>query len=306
MMMLSLKPADGVLIAISETDPNLKLYMTPDKDDTDVDTSLENKIKIFTNYLKTDKKTSIKDIREMTESFKEGLETHPNPKLDRKYENATAFVYDSLKHFLQYPASTKLFPVVQRTKPYTIYITGMRGSGKTYFVKQFLKLNRDKSRPVVFISPFPDDESMKGLKDILPFDPDEIEQELGRPVTIEDFPEKAIIVFDDLEGFPKKKMVRLDDLRDKALTMGRHLGLSVISICHNPMEGNRTRTAIRESQYYVLFPQSNPRDISVLLSTYAGYSNSMINEIIQSGSRFVFVNKSAPRYWISSSKVRIL
>lgn len=305
-MMLSLKPNDGVLIAISETDPNLKLYMTPDKEDTDVDTSPENKIKIFTNYLKTDKKTSIKDIREMTESFKAGLETHPNPKLDRKYENATTFVYDSLKHFLQFPPSTKLFPVVQKSKPYTIYITGMRGSGKTYFVKQFLKLNRDKARPVVFISPFPDDESMKGLKDIVPFDIDEIEAELERPFTIDDFPENAIVVMDDLEGFPKKKKIRLDDLRDKALTMGRHLGLSVISICHNPMDGNRTRTAIRESQYYVLFPQSNPRDTKVLLSTYAGYSTGMINEIVQSGSRFVFVNKSAPRYWISSSKVRIL
>lgn len=304
--MLSLKPNDGVLIAISETDPNLKLYMTPDKEDTDVDTSPENKIKIFTNYLKTDKKTSIKDIREMTESFKAGLETHPNPKLDRKYENATTFVYDSLKHFLQFPPSTKLFPVVQKSKPYTIYITGMRGSGKTYFVKQFLKLNRDKARPVVFISPFPDDESMKGLKDIVPFDIDEIEAELERPFTIDDFPENAIVVMDDLEGFPKKKKIRLDDLRDKALTMGRHLGLSVISICHNPMDGNRTRTAIRESQYYVLFPQSNPRDTKVLLSTYAGYSTGMINEIVQSGSRFVFVNKSAPRYWISSSKVRIL
>lgn len=306
MMMLSLKPNDGVLIAISETDPNLKLYMTPDKEDTDVDTSPENKIKIFTNYLKTDKKTSIKDIREMTDSFKAGLETHPNPKLDRKYENATTFVYDSLKHFLQFPPSTKIFPVVQKSKPYTIYITGMRGSGKTYFVKQFLKLNRDKARPVVFISPFPDDESMKGLKDIVPFDIDEIEAELERPFTIEDFPENAIVVMDDLEGFPKKKKIRLDDLRDKALTMGRHLGLSVISICHNPMDGNRTRTAIRESQYYVLFPQSNPRDTKVLLSTYAGYSTGMINEIVQSGSRFVFVNKSAPRYWISSSKVRIL
>lgn len=305
MMMLSLKP-DGVLIAISETDANLKLYMTPDKEDTDVDTSPENKIKIFTNYLKTDKKTSIKDIREMVESFKAGLETHPNPKLDRKYENATTFVHDSLKHFLQFPPSTKLFPVVQKSKPYTIYITGMRGSGKTYFVKQFLKLNRDKARPVVFISPFPDDESMKGLKDIVPFDIDEVEAELERPFTIDDFPENAIVVMDDLEGFSKKKKIRLDDLRDKALTMGRHLGLSVISICHNPMEGNRTRTAIRESQYYVLFPQSNPRDTKVLLSTYAGYSTAMINEIVQSGSRFVFVNKSAPRYWISSSKVRIL
>lgn len=182
----------------------------------------------------------------------------------------------------------------------------MRGSGKTYFVKQFLKLNRDKARPVVFISPFPDDESMKGLKDIVPFDIDEIEAELERPFTIDDFPENAIVVMDDLEGFPKKKKIRLDDLRDKALTMGRHLGLSVISICHNPMDGNRTRTAIRESQYYVLFPQSNPRDTKVLLSTYAGYSTGMINEIVQSGSRFVFVNKSAPRYWISSSKVRIL
>jgi len=305
-MMLSLDPSDGLLIAICETQPNLKIYMKEDKGDADLDTRMENKIKIFTTYLKTDKKTSIKDIKELTDSFEKGLETHPNPKLDRKYENALTFVNDSLKHFLQYPASTKLFPVVPKSKPYTIYITGMRGSGKTYFVKQFLKVNRDKTRPMIFISPFPDDDSMSGLKDVVPFDIDEVEEELERRFTIEDFPEDAIIVFDDLEGFDKKKMTKLDELRDKALTMGRHMGLSVISICHNPMSGNRTKAPIRESQYFVLFPQSNPRDTKVLLSTYAGYNKEMIDEILDSGSRFVFVNKNHPKYWVSSSKVRIL
>ncbi len=305
-MMLSLDPTDGLLIAVSETQPNLKIYMKDDKAETELDCCLDNKVKIFTDYLKTDKKTSIKDIKELTTSFRDGVETHPNPKLDRKYENALTFVNDSLKHFLQYPASTKLFPVVPKSKPYTIYITGMRGSGKTYFVKQFLKLNRDKKRPIIFISPFPDDESMKGLKDVVPFDIDEVEEELERNFTIEDFPENSIVVFDDLEGFGKKKMIKLDDLRDKALTMGRHMGLSVISICHNPMAGNRTKAPIRESQYFVLFPQSNPRDTKVLLSTYAGYNKEMIDEILNSGSRFVFVNKNHPKYWVSSSKVRIL
>ncbi len=306
-MMLSLKSSNGsVPIAFSESTPDLKIYIKDEEPTAELDTDMPNKLKIFKDYLKSDKKTSIKDINELAESYEGGALVHPNPKLDRKYDNAMHFVEDSLKHFLQYPASAKLFPLVPKDKAYTVYITGMRGSGKTYFVKQFLKHNRDKKREVIFISPFLDDDSMKGVKNVIPMDIDEIEEELERPFTVSDFPEDAIIIFDDLEGFSKKKMMKLDDLRDKALTMGRHNGLAVISICHNPMSGNRTKAPIRESQYFVLFPQSNPRDTRVLLSTYGGYTTDMITEILKSGSRFVFVNKNHPKYWVSSTQVRIL
>ena len=303
--MLSLK-SGGTPIAFSESKPDLKIYIKSDENEPELDTTMPNKIKIFKEFLKGDSKTSIKDIHELTTSFEAGALVHPNPKLDRKYDNAVEFVNDSLKHFLQYPESTKLFPLVPKDKAYTVFITGMRGSGKTYFVKQFLKYNRDKKRQVLFISPFLDDESMKGVKDVIPMDIDEIEEELERPFTVSDFPEDAIIIFDDLEGFSKKKMMKLDDLRDKALTMGRHNGLAVISICHNPMSGNRTKAPIRESQYFVLFPQSNPRDTKVLLSTYGGYTIPQVKEILDSKSRFVFVNKNHPKYWISSTQVRIL
>ena len=306
-MMLSLESSNAELIAVSETQPTLKIYMKAETgDQPELDTTKVNKLKIFTDYLKRDKKTSLKDIKELADSFEKGELTHSNPKLDRKYDNAMEFVNESLKHFLQYPSSTKLFPLINKKKEFTLYITGMRGSGKTYFVKQFLKYNRDKDRQVIFISPFLDDSSMNGVKDVIPMDIDEIEDELERPFTVADFPENSIIVYDDLEGFGKKKMAKLDDLRDKTLTMGRHNGLSVISICHNPMSGNRTKAPIRESQYFVLFPQSNPRDTKVLLQTYGGYTSEMIKEILNSGSRFVFVNKSAPRYWISSSQIRLL
>ena len=117
-----------------------------------------------------------------------------------------------------------------------------------------------------------------------------------------------MIVFDDLEGFDKKKGKKFDDLRDACLTIGRHhgtRGLSVISINHNPMENRRTKAPIRESGYFVLFPKTNSRDTKALLKTYVGYTDDQVREVMNSKSRFVFVSKTNPNYWISSSDVRL-
>lgn len=183
----------------------------------------------------------------------------------------------------------------------------MRASGKSYFVREFLKYNKPKDALVILISPFSDDPSLKGMK-YVKFELNELEDMLERPFTVFDFPEDAIVVFDDLEGFDKPTAKRIDELRDACLTVGRHhgkRGLSVISINHNPMENRRTKAPLRESGYFVLFPGTNPRDVKVLLKAYAGYTDEQIREILDTKSRYVFVSKTIPSYWVSSSQVRL-
>lgn len=285
------------------------LFINIEDDSGDsLDTSPEIKLQIFKGYLKQNPKLSMKDINEMIDAFEKGEKIHPNVKLDRKYDDALQFVEESLRKFLTYPEEAKLFPLVNKDKSFSLYVSGMRASGKSYFVREFIKHNRPAKTEVIVISPFEDDDpSLKGIN-YIKFNLDEIEEQLEREFTIFDFPEDAIVVFDDLEGFDKRTQKRVDDLRDKALTIGRHhgkRGLSVICINHNPMEGQRTKQSLRESAYFCVFPGTNPRDTKALLKTYAGYSDAQITEVLNTKSRFVFLSKTIPSYWVSSTQVRL-
>jgi hypothetical protein len=183
----------------------------------------------------------------------------------------------------------------------------MRASGKSYFTREFLKQNKPKDAQIILISPFSDDPSLKGLT-LVKFELNEVEEMLERPFTVFDFPEDAIIVFDDIEGFPKAENKRINEIRDACLTVGRHhgkRGLSVISIVHNPLGGNSTKVPLRESSHFVLFPKSNSRDVKVLLKTYGGYSDDKIREVLNAKSRWVFISKTMPSYWVAERQVRL-
>lgn len=306
---ISNKKAEKTIAKASTDNKEFFVNLIEDtKEEDDLDAVFQIKKNTFKTYIKKDKKLTIREINNLIDAYDKGLEEIDNDKLSRRYDMAVEFVNDSLKKFLTYGPNTKLFPVVDDKKPFSLYVTGMRSSGKSYFTREFLKQNKRRDTQIFLISPFEDDPSLKGLT-LIKFNLGEIEEVLERQFTVFDFPENAIIVFDDIEGFSKPENKKMNELRDQCLTVGRHvgdIGLSVISIVHNPMSGNSTKVPLRESTYFCLFPKSNPRDVRVLLKTYAGYTEDKINEILNTNSRWCFVSKTVPSYWISERQVRLL
>lgn len=303
------KTKDKTAIALAESGKD-EFYINlieDKKEDDSLDCGMEIKQRVFNSYLKSDKKLTLKEIKDLSDDFAQGKHECENEKLSRKYDMALEFVNESLKKFLTYGEDTTLFPIIDQSKPFSLYITGMRASGKSYFTREFLKKNKPKDSQIILISPFEDDPSLKGMT-LVKFDLNEVESMLEREFTCFDFPEDAIIVFDDIEGFAKAENKRINALRDACLTVGRHhgnRGLSVISIVHNPMGGNSTKVPLRESSHFVLFPKTNSRDVKVLLKTYGGYDDDKIREILNTKSRWVFVSKTCPSYWVSEKQVRL-
>jgi len=84
---------------------------------------------------------------------------------------------------------------------------------------------------------------------------------------------------------------------------GRHLGISCINIQHNALMGHEGKIVLRESMYYVVFGRYNMRDTRVLLSTYTGMTKENIDELLDTDSRWQFVKKSVPSYFITDSVV---
>lgn len=302
--MLSLK--SGKPIAIIDGDKAQKIYIKESAEDepSELETTQENKVKIFKEHIKLDPKLSQKEINQMVNAYQAGA-LEIEGRNDRKYDDALTYTANSLKKYLRYPTTTKLFPIIE-DKTWRIYISGSTGSGKSVWCKNFIKLNRKKGQEVFLFSPFEDDESLRGIKDMITVNFEEFAHETGHNFEYEDIPENAICLFDDIDSSKDKQMVKyLETLRDKCLQIGRHKGICVCTISHNPMEGNKTKSSIREAGYFVTFPQFNLRDTTALLKTYAGYTQPMIDEVLNNKSRWTMICKQVPLYWVSEHGVKL-
>jgi hypothetical protein len=298
-----------------ETNKRIFIKETNCEDDDDIeaelDTTRENKQKIFKKFIQMDKRLSLSDMNKLNLAYKNELEqnqTDPSlGKLERKYENGKTYVNQSLKKFVQYDSSTDLFPLIdaigkQGTR---IFISGQSGSGKSYFVKELLKHNKiRKGTGVYLFSPVVDDESLNGIKNLIPINLDTYHDEFEKEFEIEDIPKHSVVVFDDIESARNAKLLMA--IRDQFLERSRHSAITTITISHNPMGNNKTKASVRECQYAVLFPQSNPRDTGALLKAYFGYTTEMINEILAlRNSRWILIHKHVPSYWVSQHAVRL-
>lgn len=184
-----------------------------------------------------------------------------------------------------------------------LFVSGPTGSGKSTFasvyIKQFLKLH-PKSK-VYIVSAIPNDEVLDSIKPKpkrLKID----EKMYEKPIPIELF-ENSIILFDDVDNIRDKKIKEaIQKLRDDVLANGRHYNINVISLTHNPTNNKETKSSLLESNSIVMFPHGgDDYHIKRVLKEYLSIPTKKIDEILKMKSRWIFINKSYPKYMISES-----
>lgn len=302
----------GMKIAtVKYTDPEegediLYFQDIQDEADPELDTTSDNKKRLFKEFLQLDRKISNSEIKNLVESYDKGL-IQIEGKLSRKYTDGIEYVKSSLKKYLNFGKSGTCFPIVDKSS-YRIAISGLSGSGKTTFVNDFVKSHKPKKGSGIFLfSPIENDKSLSGLKELIQVNLTNYERDEKESFTLEKMPEGSVALFDDIDSFTSKDMQkRYQEFRDICLQRGRHRNLSVLTISHSPMQGFKSKAVNMECEYFVLFPSTNKRDTSALLKTYAGYDQDDINEVLNCKSRWVFVKKSIPAYWVSEHSVRLM
>jgi hypothetical protein len=300
--MLSLR--SGRKIAIIDGDKKKCIYLKEDKGQpAEIETTPAQRLKMFEKYLKLDKKLRQSEIDLMKRKYDSEKVDLPD-KFLRKYEDASEYVDKSLKKDLDYGLDTDIFPIIE-DESYRMYVSGLSGSGKSYFIAQFLKYNKPTTEGsgIFLFSPVTNDKAMESIKNIIHLSLDEIEAELKRDFQVEDIPEGSIVIFDDVESYPKLIAKQYMELRDIIAERGRHRKISLISVSHNCMSGNATKVQIRESQYWVLFPKFNARDARQILKTYGGLDKKEIDRIISMNTRWLLYRKAVPKYAVGSHGV---
>lgn len=301
--MLSLK--SGRKIAIIDGDKKKCIYLKDDDTgEAEIETTHENKQRMFNLFLQLDKKLSQSDIEALRDAYANEDGSHLQ-KLQRKYEQGVKYVEDSLKKHLDYGSGHTLMPIVDEPS-YRLYVSGLSGSGKSHFISQFLKYNKVKKEGagVFLFSPVKDDKAMSSIRNLIHLDLDELEAEMkGKEFEIEDIPEGSIVIFDDIESYAKGVAKKYMSFRDILLERGRHRDISTICVSHNAMNGHSTKASIREAQYWCLFPKFNARDTKMILKTYGGFEKPEIDEIMALKTRWCFIRKSIPKYAVAEHSV---
>jgi hypothetical protein len=182
-------------------------------------------------------------------------------------------------------------------------IVGKSGSGKSYWIKQWVKEYKKmhKDRPIFLFSSLLEDKSL-----------DEIEPQrmkiddslLTDPIEADEL-ENALVIFDDIDALTNKKQKEaVYTILNKILTIGRHFNTSVLITSHLA-NGNLLKTILNELHFFVYFPQSTTRTTLYVLENYIGVSKKMFPLIKATRSRWACVFNNYPSSIITEHKMML-
>jgi len=186
-----------------------------------------------------------------------------------------------------------LIPVPNKNIVSKTYVCGPSGSGKSYFIGNYLKEYRKMFRksPIIVISPIDEDPALDKC-DIIRLDLDD--HLLDNPLTLEEL-EKCMVVFDDTENEKGEMKQNLDTLRDNILIRGRHSQTRMIYVSHLITNYKDTRQLLNESTEVVLYPRSSGTyHIKNYLKVQCGFEKPEITRFLSLPSRWVLLARWNP------------
>ena len=203
----------------------------------------------------------------------------------------------------------KLFPLPQKESE-RIYVSAPSGAGKSTFIGQYIKQLRkgtkgQNRRPFILFSRVEEDTPLDNQKPIrIPLTREEFDEE---PLECEEF-ENCIVVFDDIDTMKDKALLKyIQNFRDDLLECGRHYGITTISTTHCILNFHTTRTLLNEAMSMVIFPRAcGSFQLKNYLERYMGFDKKEIDIIKKLPTRWLFIQKTFPRYMIWEKGVQVI
>jgi hypothetical protein len=184
----------------------------------------------------------------------------------------------------------------------TLYCCGSAGSGKSYFVAQYVQEYHKtfKNNMIYLVSENEEDPAFDKLdyvKRII------IEDLHENPLDWKEF-QNCLIIFDDIDSIKGKLGKTIDDLRDKLLKNSRKFKVSVISTSHDAC-GVKLKSVLNESKIIVFFMLNYNRSLKYLLESYLGLGKNAIQKLRKNSntSRWTAYVKGYPSYLVQQKLI---
>ena len=160
---------------------------------------------------------------------------------------------------------------------HTIYCCGSAGSGKSYWVAQWIREYRRcyPSNEVYLISEGTEDPAFDDLDYVKRVDLEGIEYEDDKFwLEFKD----CCVIFDDIDGMVGKLKKSIFTLRDKLLKNSRKFHVSVITTSHSAT-GLDLKSVLNESNVICFFLMNYNRSMKYLLESYIGLDKKAIEKL---------------------------
>lgn len=197
----------------------------------------------------------------------------------------------------------RVFPTPQ-DEPENTFVSGPPGSGKSYWVANYCRMMQylQPKRYIYLISDVHEDKCLDTIKNLkrIPIDESWIED----PVKPEEL-ECSVVIFDDIDSLDKELKRPVDTLKDKLLKTSRHHDIYVIVTNHLSTDHNNTKMALHCCTNLVVFPRSG-MVLNRLLNDYGGLDKNQMRIIKDCPSRWVFISKRYPLYYVWNRGVELL
>lgn len=181
------------------------------------------------------------------------------------------------------------------------YITGSRGSGKSWYTEKLIEQIRSvhKDYPIYVISPLDDNyNQFKNMKRVI------IDETLiTDPISYKEFA-NSIVVFDDIEAITNNKILNsLMETMKEIVFVGRHANIQCFYISHIACNGPKTKAILKETNSITCFPSSFDCTTGYLMKSYFGLTTNEIEFVLSHNSRFCTYYKLAPNYLIFENEI---
>ena len=224
-------------------------------------------------------------------------------------------------------------PPIIKNQRVAVYISGASGSGKSMMAARIAKQLQSRIKPMFKTASY--DRKTKRMKQskmrVVFFtggveedpafnifdkkDTDEFleifmqKDPLFVNVTTDDLKD-TICIFDDYENLqPASLAVFTFNFIKKLLEVSRKNNTQIIVINHQSQNYNLTKPIIFECNSYILFPWANKNSSIKFLESYGNTDKNEIRDMINSSSDmydFLYMYKSAPRYYMNKHKIKML
>ncbi len=187
--------------------------------------------------------------------------------------------------------NNETFQYVPNKNRTSIYIAGKNGSGKSYWISDFLTqyIKQNPKHRIYMFSEKDRDEQLDKFKQIKRID---LEKVLETPITYADLVEIAqetgvLCLFDDVDTLTGRLKTYIYTLIKKILKVGRADKVNIICSNHEVTNGEETKAQLKESMCVTWFKRNYNIQIQNLVKKYCNMTKKDITRWRKSKSRAV-------------------
>ena len=213
----------------------------------------------------------------------------------------------------KYESEGILQPVAMQDS--VLYVCGVRGSGKSYFVSEYARnYNKKTGNRVILISVIKEDESMKLPERSVQFHPSDVCEAMKSGENLRELCENSMLIFDDVfdgeinnKNMKEQRTLMHMFIRD-IIENGRHNNINICITSHKFANGHETQDILNDATGFVIMMDSlNMHGVNYMFDKYVGIKPKTIKTIINQcdNSRWLYYNRKSPNYIMTQQFIRL-